>query len=585
MRLLGYFIRRHLVAFGLAVLGAAVFAAAIVASAIVVGNATDSVIVTVLDGGEPIKGRLLPAVGAVVGVSVWKAAGITLRRSGAGYLQFRNQADVRVGLVDRMLRLEMAWYRRQSVGDLLAIGDADASQATFILAPVPYGTGASLLLVGTVVMITLIDPILAAITFVSLGSILAIDITGSWKTYEAFQEVQALRGEVARVAHESFDGALTVKALGRETYETDRFRRTSHTLRDRLAHVGLIFSAYRVVVEGLLSVVTVVLLVAGALRIRAGAVTPGELVSIAYLMSLLFIPIRIIGYVLWDMSHSVAGWERVQQIMTADEVVSYGSLESRAWPTGAEVHGDTVMFGYANDEPILSDIDLTIPAGRVVAVVGPTASGKSTLARLLARLWDPSAGRITIDGADLRDFARSALPGEVAFVAQETFLFDDTVRGNIAFGTDAADEEVWEAARLAGAGFIDELPAGMDTVLGERGTTLSGGQRQRIALARALVRRPRLLILDDATSAVDPSVETRILEGLKAAAMPSTVVVVAYRRSSITLADEVVYVEDGRVVAHGTHDELLATVPGYARILEAYEEDAAVRAAEREAQT
>lgn len=584
LQLLAYFIRRHPVSFGLAVLGAAFFAAAIVASAIVIGNATDSVIVPVLDRGEPIRGRLWPAVAAVIAVAVWKAAGITLRRAGAGHLQFRNQADVRLGLIDRMLRLEMSWYRRQSVGDLLAVADADASQATFILAPVPYGTGASLLLVGTVVMITLIDPILAIVTFVSLGTIMSIDISGSWRTFEAFQEVQELRGDVARVAHESFDGALTVKALGREAFETARFRRTSDALRDRLAEVGVIFSTYRVTVEGLLSVVTVLLLVVGALRIGAGAVTPGELVSIAYLLSLLFIPIRIVGFVLWDMSHSVAAWNRVRQVMTADEVVSYGSLGSRPWPTGAEVHGDSVRFGYAADEPVLSDVDLSIPSGRVIAVVGPTGSGKSTLVRLLARLWDPSAGQITIDGADLRSFARSALPAEVAFVSQEAFLFDDTVRGNIAFGTEATDEEVWEAVRLAGADFVDDLPSGMDTVLGERGTTLSGGQRQRIALARALVRNPRLLILDDATSAVDPSVESRILEGLKAAAIPSTVVVVAYRRSSITLADEVVYVDEGRIVAHGTHEELLASVPGYARILEAYEEDAALRAAERSAE-
>ncbi len=584
LQLLAYFIRRHPVSFGLAVLGAAFFAAAIVASAIVIGNATDSVIVPVLDRGEPIRGRLWPAVAAVIAVAVWKAAGITLRRAGAGHLQFRNQADVRLGLIDRMLRLEMSWYRRQSVGDLLAVADADASQATFILAPVPYGTGASLLLVGTVVMITLIDPILAIVTFVSLGTIMSIDISGSWRTFEAFQEVQELRGDVARVAHESFDGALTVKALGREAFETARFRRTSDALRDRLAEVGVIFSTYRVTVEGLLSVVTVLLLVVGALRIGAGAVTPGELVSIAYLLSLLFIPIRIVGFVLWDMSHSVAAWNRVRQVMTADEVVSYGSLGSRPWPTGAEVHGDSVRFGYAADEPVLSDVDLSIPSGRVIAVVGPTGSGKSTLVRLLARLWDPSAGQITIDGADLRSFARSALPAEVAFVSQEAFLFDDTVRGNIAFGTEATDEEVWEAIRLAGADFVDDLPSGMDTVLGERGTTLSGGQRQRIALARALVRNPRLLILDDATSAVDPSVESRILEGLKAAAIPSTVVVVAYRRSSITLADEVVYVDEGRIVAHGTHEELLASVPGYARILEAYEEDAALRAAERSAE-
>ncbi|MBA2338540.1 MAG: ABC transporter ATP-binding protein [Acidimicrobiia bacterium] len=584
LRLIGYFVRRHPGSFTLAAIGAAFFAGAIVASAVVIGRATDSVIVPVLDGGEPLDRRLVPAVLAVVAVATWKAAAIVLRRGGASYLFFANQADLRLGLIDRILRLELSWYRRQTVGDLLATTDTDTSQATFILNPLPYSTGASLLLIGSVVMIGLIDPWLALIALVSLGGLLTVDISGSWRTFETFQAVQEERGAVARVAHESFDGALTVKALGRQDTETTRFRTASEKLRALVADTGRIFSTYRVVVEGLLSVVTVVMLVAGTVRIRAGAVTPGEVITVAYLLSLLFIPIRIIGFMLWDMSHSVAAWRRVQRVMTADELVEYGSIESRMWPSGAEVDGVAIGFGYTPDQPILRDVHFTIGSGRVVAVVGPTGSGKSTLVTLLARLWDPGSGVISIDGADLRDFARSALPGEVAFVAQDAFLFDDTVRGNIAFGTAADDAAIRAAADVAGAtGFIEQLPDGWDSMLGERGVTLSGGQRQRIALARALVRRPRLLILDDATSAVDPSVETRILERLKRAKLPATVVMVAYRRSSITLADEVVFVDDGRIVAHGTHRELLATVPGYVRILEAYERDAAARAATSEA--
>jgi ABC-type multidrug transport system fused ATPase/permease subunit len=578
LRLVAMYVGRHPVAFTLAVVGAAAFAAAIVASAVVIGNATDSVIVPVLDGREEIGGRLLPAVAAIVAVAVWKAVAITLRRTAAGYLQYANLIDVRRELIDRMLRLEMRWYRRQSIGDLLAVTDADASQATFILAPVPYGTGASLLLIGSVVMILTIDPVLAAVTFISLAGIMSIDIRGSWTTFGLYQRVQDQRAKVSRVAHESFDGALTVKALGREDHETQRFRGASDALADTLANEGRVHANYRVVVEGLLSVVTVLILVVGALRIRTGDVTAGDVITIAYLLSLLYIPIRIIGFVLWDMSHAVAGWNRVQRVLDADELVPYGDVQPRRLASGAEVHGMGMTFSYTHGEVVLSDVALSIPAGRIVAVVGPTAAGKSTLVTLMARLWDPTAGRITLDGTDLRDFARSALPGEVAFVAQEAFLFDDTVRGNIAFGTDATDEEVWEAARLANAAeFVDRLPQGLDTDLGERGTTLSGGQRQRVALARALVRKPRLLILDDATSAVDASVETRILEGLRDAELPSTVIVVAYRRSSITLADEVVFVDEGRIVAHGPHERLMATTPGYARILEAYEDDAAER--------
>ncbi|HEX9978803.1 MAG TPA: ABC transporter ATP-binding protein, partial [Acidimicrobiia bacterium] len=210
-----------------------------------------------------------------------------------------------------------------------------------------------------------------------------------------------------------------------------------------------------------------------------------------------------------------------------------------------------------------------------------TGSGKTTLTLLLARLWDPHSGRIHLDGRDLRLFARHELPREIAYVAQSAFLFDDTAEGNITMGRAVPHERVVEAARLAGANeFIEVLPEGYATRIGERGASLSGGQRQRIALARALVRHPRVLIMDDATSAVDPSVEAEILRGLRSAALPSTIVIVAYRPSSIRLADEVIFVDEGRVVAQGTHAELLTTQPGYARLVQAYEHEAAARMAE-----
>jgi len=255
--------------------------------------------------------------------------------------------------------------------------------------------------------------------------------------------------------------------------------------------------------------------------------------------------------------------------------VAYGDVLAREPGEPAPLDGETVGFAYDEDGAVLEDLELHLRAGTTLAVVGPTGSGKSTLSLLLARLWDPDAGTIYLDGTDLRSFGISELPKEVAYVSQNAFLFDDTVAGNITLGEKFSETELRLAGRLAGAeGFISELPNGYDTPLGERGTTLSGGQRQRIALARALIRRPRLLILDDATSAVDPSVEAEILRSLKSAELPSTVVVVAYRPASIRLADEVVYVDEGRILAHGAHDELLETTPGYARLVQAYEEDA-----------
>ena len=576
------FAKARTASFSLAVLGAALFVSAIVASAIVIGWVTDELIVPVLDQGASSEDLLWPAMWAVVGVALWKALAVILRRTAASFLQFRVQADARHDLIEHLLKLELSWYQRQSTGTLLAVSDTDVRQGTFILAPLPYGIGSSLLLVGTVVLILIMDVWLALLAFFCLGVIVAVNMNGAWRMFSAFREVQTLRGEVSSIAHESFDGALTIKALGRIGEETERFETASERLRNRLIHVLQMMATYRVGVEGLLSAVTVIMIVAGAMRINSGAVTAGDIITIAYLLSLLFIPIRIIGFVLWSIASSRAGWERVQDVYDVTDLVPYGELRPETDNTGAHVSGETISFSYDDGEAVIEGLNLAIQPGRVVAIVGPTASGKSTLTALMARLWDPSSGAMTIDGRDLRSFARSALPGEVAYVSQESFLFDDSVSGNIAFGVVADDAEVVAAAKLAGAHeFILDLPDGYATILGERGTSLSGGQRQRIALARALVRKPRLLILDDATSAVDPSVEARILERLRDSDRPATIVIVEYRTSSIALADEVIFIDSGEIVAHGSHQKLTREVPGYARIVEAYADDAQERSDEQ----
>jgi ABC-type multidrug transport system fused ATPase/permease subunit len=323
--------------------------------------------------------------------------------------------------------------------------------------------------------------------------------------------------------------------------------------------------------------------------VAAGATQTGDVVQVAYLLALLAFPVRALGWVLGELPRSVVGWERMSIVLDARGELTPGDERlTGAGPAALRLEG----AGYAHTGedgellPVLHDVTLDVAPGRTVAVVGPTGSGKSTLAGLIVRLVDPGEGRVLLDDVDLRRLRAGEPSRAAALVPQSTFVFDDSVRGNVTLGADLDDAAVHRALALARAErFVAALPAGLDTRVGERGTTLSGGQRQRIALARALVREPRLLVLDDATSAVDPRVEAQILRGLRTATTDpgdgtrpgTTVIVVAHRMATIALADEVIYLEGGRVLGRGTHTELLATTPGYRDLVTAYARDAEER--------
>jgi len=585
-----------------AVAGAMLHAGVTVGSASVLGHLTDSTILPAFAQGSTTAAALTAAAALLLAVGLGKAAGIAVRRMLAALMQFRMQARYRRAVARKYLELPLSWHHRHPTGQLLSNANADVEAAWQPLAPLPMAVGSVFMLAIAAAAMLITDPVLALVAFVVFPVLAAANVVFQRRVSPMASRAQALRAEVSGVAHESFDGALVVKTLGREDTETERFTRSAHSLRDALIQVGRMRSMFDPVMEALPNFGVLAVLLLGMWRLSTGAIEPGDLVQIAFLFTLLALPIRSFGWILGDLPRSVVGWDRVQSVLGSGGTMEHGEQTLEDSPRGIALSARGVTFSYADsyddagggrdlmdDETatarttVLNGVDLDIAPGRTVALVGPTGSGKSTLTTLLMRLVDPDTGHVRLDGVDIRDLDRDQIPGHAALVPQGTFVFEDTVRDNITLGADLGDEQVWAALRLARAdGFIGELDGGLDAPLGEKGTTLSGGQRQRLALARAVVRRPRLLIMDDATSAVDPQIEAQILAGLRERDDAATVVVVAYRRATIELADEVVYMERGRVLARGTHDELLTTSPGYTRLVTAYERASAESEAERE---
>ncbi len=562
--------------FALSAVGSALFGLTTIAQAYVFGWITSAVIVPSLRDGRAGTGLLVGAFCAIMGVATLKVVGIIARRLGAGVMQYRLQASYRRRVTRKYLDLPLEWHQEHPTGELLSNANSDVEATWSPIAPFPFAVGVVFMLVVTLGLLVTTDPVLAVVGSVVFPSIAALTVLYSKRMSPLMTRAQQLRGEVSTIAHESFDGALVVKTLGREADETARFKAASEELRDTMVAVGRVRGLFDPIMEALPVFGVLTVLVVGTSRVGTGALDAGELVRVAYLFTLLAFPVRAIGWVLNELPRSVVGWDRVQRVLTATGSLDYGhGLVAGTAPAALSV--EHVALSYGPDE-VLHDVCFDVGAGCTVALVGPTGSGKSTLAGLLVRLVDPARGTVRYDGDDLRTLAPGAVAEVAALVPQQTFLFDDSVRGNVTLGAALSDDQVWDALRIAQAErFVKALPGGLDTVVGERGTTLSGGQRQRLALARAVVRRPRLLVMDDATSAVDPQLEQRILAGIREDSAASTVVVVAYRRATIALADEVVFLDEGRVTARGTHTDLLSSSPGYRDLVTAYERAEAER--------
>ncbi len=571
LALVANYVKVHPLPFSLAVGGAALYATMTVGTSVVLGRVTDRVITPAFEPGERVRGStVVVAMIVVVSVATLRGIGIVARRFFAGMFVGRTQATLRTDVVEKYQQLPLAYHRSTPTGELLAHAEADVDAATDMLHPLPYSTAVVLIIVIATTALLVTDWVLAIVGLALIPTLAGLNVVFTRTLEPLARRAQEQVGEVSNVAHESFDGALVVKTLGLEQREVERLAVQADELRKQRIAMGRVRSNFDPAVDSLPNLATVALLALGSWRISTGAISIGVLVQFASLFSLLTAPLRVISYLLFDFPRSLVGYARVRAVL--DEPVTLTPSTGRdglpPGPLGVEVRD--VSFRYA-EAPVLDGLSLDVPAGTTVAIVGATGAGKSTLTQLLVRLADPRSGEVRIGGVDLRELDPTTVRNEVAVVFQESFLFATSVRDNIALGAAVTDAEVEAAARLAQAHrFIGRLPNGYETEMGERGVTLSGGQRQRVALARALVRRPRVLILDDATSAVDPTVEARILSGLRNE-LQTTLIVVAYRNSTIGLADRVVFLSDGKVAAVGSHHELLAAVPAYESMVRAYE--------------
>jgi ATP-binding cassette, subfamily B, bacterial len=572
LRVIGHAIRTEPRLFTIGVVGSSLFGLLIIANSYVVGAVIGHVVVPAFAEHRTGAAGLGLIAAVLLGISVLRVASIFGRRLGAGYMQFRLQARYRRAVTRRYLSLPPSWHQRHATGTLLSNANSDVEAAFVPIAPLPFAVGTIVMIFAAVVSLFVTDWVLALVGVTLFPALFGLNVLYSRHMSPRQIRAQQLRAKVSAVAHESFDGALVVKTMGREADESRRFGVFVAELRDALVAVGRLRGLFDPLMDSLPSVGTLAVLLLGAWRLGTGAISVSELVSVAFLFTVLAFPVRAIGWVVAELPRSVAGWDRVRAVLAADGDLAYGSVEPTT--TGpARLVFDKVTFGYG-DAPVLHDVSFTAPAGKTVALVGATGSGKSTIASLAVRLMDPAQGTVTVDGVALPELTAPALAATSAVVPQVPFVFDDSVRGNVTLDRDGLDDDAtWSALRLAQAdGFVAKLPDGLDTAVGERGTSLSGGQRQRLTLARALAGRPRLLVLDDATSAVDPRVEAAILASLRGRDAGATILVVAYRRATIALADEVVYLQHGRVVAIGTHAELMDSVPGYADLVTAYEQ-------------
>jgi ABC-type multidrug transport system fused ATPase/permease subunit len=516
-------------------------------------------------------GKLWVFIWAIVGLGVLRAVLMAGRRLISGKQALAVEMDMRQGLYAHLVRLSFGFYDRHQTGQLMSRATVDLQGVRFFLG---YGLIFFFQNVLTVLSVSgvlfFFDWKLALIALAVTPLLVVLAYRYSHVAHPTLRDVQQKLADVATVAEENIVGVHVVKSFAQEPQEEAKFKDRSEAVFQQTLRANRQRALYVPLISWVPMLAQGAVLLVGARMVTSGELSVGGFVAFNLYLGMLVMPLRSLGMWIGQAQRATASGERIFQVMDEPEEIADrpGAINLPDGP--GRLRFESVGFEYLPAHPVLEDIDLDVAAGRTLALIGHTGSGKTTLTSLVPRFYDVTAGRVMLDGADVRDVELASLRGAIGVISQDPFLFSATVRENIAFGAPGlSDAEVERIARLAQAHeFVERLPDGYDTVIGERGITLSGGQRQRLAIARALAVNPRILILDDATASVDASTEARIRLGLREAMRDRTTLIIAHRLSTIALADEIVVLDDGRIAARGTHDELLETSPVYRDIYE-----------------
>src|SRR3990170_484905 len=499
-------------------------------------------------------------IGAILGVGVAKALFMVGRRLISGRQALAVEYDIRDGLYAHLLRLSFRFYDRHQTGQLMSRATVDLQTVRFFLG---YGLIFFVQHVITIVAVTAvlfaIDWRLALIALAITPPLVAVAYRYSAVSHPVLRDVQPRLADVATVAEESIVGVHVVKSFAQEERRQARFERSANDVFRETVRANRQRAGYVPLLSFLPMLAPGDVLIAAGRMVVSGSLSLGAFFPFNLLLNMLVAPLRMLGMWIGQAQRATASGERIFEILDEPEGIADRPHAADLGPGPGAVSFEGVSFAYEEGRPVLEGIDLELEAGKTVALIGHTGSGKTTLTSLVPRFYDAGTGRVLVDGVDVRDLTRRSLRREIGVISQDPFLFSATVRENIAFGVREATQDAVEAAARAAQAheFVERLPKGYDTVIGARGITLSGGQRQRIAIARALVIDPRILILDDATASVDATTEAQIRTGLREAMRGRTTLIIAHRLSTIALADEIVVLEDGRIAARGTRDELL----------------------------